>query len=249
MAASSVASPPTPSTSSFVAEPTTGTGVLCPSDEGSAVHAGLDWSGEDEARKKTLTREGGTMELSLHSPHEDCRHRVDPEHFRRVMGCFASGVTVITTRDTGIDYGLTANAVSSLSLDPPMLLICVNKTSNTHKAITRSGIFAVNILRENQSEVARQFARSDSGKFTGLPLWYGELGTPLLLDALATIECRVVEMVAGGTHTVFLAEVEAAQATGGMPLTYCQGGMGRFAFIKSEQEASLWRQMQWEEIV
>lgn len=189
------------------------------------------------------------MERSLHSLNEEYRHYVDPEHFRRVMGCFASGVTVITTRDAGIDYGLTANAVSSLSLDPPMLLICVNKISNTHRAIARSGVFAVHILRENQSAVARQFARSHPDKFTGVPLSYGELGAPLLLNALATIECRVVEMVAGGTHTVFLAEVAAAQTTEGMPLAYFRGNIGRFTLDESAQQASLWRKMQWEEIV
>src|SRR5260370_2912438 len=89
------------------------------------------------------------------------QHRlVDRERFRSVMGHFASGVTVITTRHEGIDYGLTASAVSSLSLDPPMLLISVNRTSNTQKTIAQSPVFAVNIFREHQSELCRHFARS-----------------------------------------------------------------------------------------
>ena len=174
-------------------------------------------------------------------------HLVDRERFRSVMGHFASGVTIISTRHEGIDYGLTASAVSSLSLDPPMLLICVNKTSNTRNAIEASGVFAVNILRENQSEVARQFAASRPDKFTGLSVSYGDLSVPLLDNMLATIECRVVESVSGGTHTVFLAEVEAAQAREGMPLAYFRGRMGCVAFISSEKEASLWRDMQWED--
>jgi flavin reductase (DIM6/NTAB) family NADH-FMN oxidoreductase RutF len=175
------------------------------------------------------------------------RRQVDRERFRSVMGHFASGVTIISTRHEGSDYGLTASAVSSLSLDPPMLLICVNKTSNTRDAIEASGVFAVNILRENQSEVARKFATSRPDKFAGRSVSYGELGVPLLDDMLATIECRVVETVSGGTHTVFLAEVEAAQAREGMPLTYFRGRMGHFAFMSSEKEASLWRDMQWED--
>ncbi len=174
-------------------------------------------------------------------------HLVDRERMRRVMGHFASGVTIVSTRHEGSDYGLTASAVSSLSLDPPMLLICVNKISNTRNAIEASGVFAVNILRESQSEVARKFATSRPDKFTGLSVSYGDLGVPLLDNMLATIECRVVESVSGGTHTVFLAEVEAAQAREGMPLAYFRGRMGHFAFMSGEKEASLWRDMQWED--
>ena len=175
------------------------------------------------------------------------RHLVDRERFRSVMGHFASGVTIISARHEGIDYGLTASAVSSLSLDPPMLLICVNKTSNTRNAIEASGVFAVNILRESQSEVARKFSTSRADKFTSLSVSYGDLGVPLLDNMLATIECRVVESVSGGTHTVFLAEVEAALATEGMPLTYFRGRMGHFTPINGEKGASLWKDMQWED--
>lgn len=178
---------------------------------------------------------------------QDHHRLVNRERYRSVMGHFASGVTIITTRHEGIDYGLTASAVSSLSLDPPMLLICVNKTSSTQKAIAQSQIFAVNILREDQSEMAHQFARSHLDKFGGVSVSYGELGAPLLGGTLATIECRVTEEVVGGTHSVFLAEVHSAQATEGMPLTYFRGRMGRFAFITSGKAASLWRAMQWQD--
>lgn len=174
---------------------------------------------------------------------------VDRERFRSVIGHFASGVTVITTRHEGIDYGLTASAVSSLSLDPPMLLICVKRTSNTQEAIKASRVFSVNILREDQSEVARHFATSRPDKFVGVNVSYGTLGVPLLRDVLASIECRVVTEVTGGTHSVFLAEVHSAQATNGMPLTYFRGRMGHFAFMNTETEASLWRAMRWEDAI
>ena len=186
------------------------------------------------------------MEPSADRIDQDFRVPVDREHMRRVMGRFASGVTIITTRHEGIDYGLTASAISSLSLDPPMLLICVNKTSNTQKAIEASRVFGVNILRDNQGEVARRFATSDPNKYTGLSVSYGALGVPLLDDILATIECRVTEIVSGGTHTVFLAEVETAHAAEGMPLATFRGRLGRFVDLHSQNAAALWRDMQWD---
>lgn len=164
-------------------------------------------------------------------------HRVDHDTFRRVMGRFASGVTIITTRHEGTDYGLTATAVSALSLDPPMLLICVNRTSHTRQAIAAAGWFAVNILQEHQGELARQFARSDPDKFQGMRIFRGERGMPLLPDALASIECRVTEEIAAGTHSVFLAEAEGARITEGLPLTYFRGGMGRFVSLAPVEEA------------
>ena len=188
------------------------------------------------------------MGFSTDKTDQEQLHPVDRERFRSVMGRFASGVTIITTRYEGSDYGLTASAVSSLSLDPPMLLICVNKTSNTRAAIALSGVFAVNILHETQSEIARHFATASPNKFDGLSVSYGALGVPLLGDMLATLECRVTAEVPGGTHSVFLAEVYRAQASEGMPLTYFRGRMGRFAFTNIDTEASLWREMQWEDV-
>ena len=187
------------------------------------------------------------MESLASKTDQQQHHLVDRERFRSVMSHFASGVTIISTRHKGIDYGLTASAVSSLSLDPPMLLICVNKTSNTRAAIEASGVFAVNILGEKQSEVARQFTTSHPDKFTGLSVSYGDLGVPLLDNMLATIECRVVESVSGGTHTVFLAEVETAQAREGMPLTYFRGRMGRLSFLGGDTRTALWKHMQWDD--
>src|SRR5207249_3821850 len=106
-------------------------------------------------------------------------------------------------------FGTTASAVSSLSLDPPMLLVCLNKTSSTGQAIAAARHFAVNILGEGQADAAMRFA-GKGDKFAGLKIVRGAAGEPLLADALANLECRVVEAVTGGTHTVFLAEVEHA---------------------------------------
>lgn len=187
------------------------------------------------------------MEFSTYTPHQHQPRLVDQDHMRRAIGRFASGVTIITTHYSGSDYGLTASAVSALSLDPPMLLICVNKSSYTQQAIKASGVFAVNILQEKHIDVARRFATSHADKFDGLRITYGSLGVPLLDGMLATLECHVTMEVPGGTHTVFLAEVHSAQANEGMPLAYFRGRMGRFTFASSDMETVLWSKMQWED--
>ena len=150
------------------------------------------------------------------------------ETFRRVIGHFATGVTVITTRDEDVDQGATASAVSSLSLEPPMLLVCLNMRSGTQEAIHRTRAFGVNILAEDQGALAERFAMRGGDKFAETKVERGELGVPLLADALAYCECRVAEDVTAGTHRVFLAEVVRAVAREGAPLTYFRGQFGRF---------------------
>jgi flavin reductase (DIM6/NTAB) family NADH-FMN oxidoreductase RutF len=158
----------------------------------------------------------------------DGRIFVDRELFRDVIGRFVSGVTVITARCGGKDYGLTASAVASLSLDPPMLLVCINKSTGTCHAVSESKRFAVNILQEDQGPLALRFATPNTDKFAGVHIAYGEFGEPVLQDALAVLECRVAEEVTGGTHSVFLAEVQTARAREGFPLAYFRGKFGRF---------------------
>jgi flavin reductase (DIM6/NTAB) family NADH-FMN oxidoreductase RutF/DNA-binding GntR family transcriptional regulator len=153
---------------------------------------------------------------------------VDQAVFRDVIGRFASGVTVITTRHEGQDYGTTASAVSSLSTDPPMLLICLNRTSETREAIVAAGWFAVNILSEGQADLAYAFAKKSPDKFRGAKTTRGRSGVPLLTGALAQLECCVGETATGGTHTVFMGEVQNAAATEAAPLTYYRGRFGRF---------------------
>ena len=152
----------------------------------------------------------------------------DKETFRHVIGHFASGVTVLTTRDGDEDFGATASAVSSLSLEPPMLLVCLNTRSSTQQAIHSSRVLGVNILDEDQGVVAERFASSRGQKFEGLKVERGADGVPLLADSLAYCECRVAEDVLAGTHRVFLADVTRAVAREGSPLTYFRGKFGRF---------------------
>ena len=152
----------------------------------------------------------------------------DKETFRHVIGHFASGVTVLTTRNEDEDFGATASAVSSLSLDPPMLLVCLNTRGSTQQAIHGSRRFGVNILDEDQGIVAERFASSHGPKFEGLNLERGDGGVPLLADSLAHCQCHVAEDVLAGTHRVFLANVTRAAAREGSPLTYFRGKFGRF---------------------
>jgi flavin reductase (DIM6/NTAB) family NADH-FMN oxidoreductase RutF/DNA-binding GntR family transcriptional regulator len=159
---------------------------------------------------------------------------VDPNVFRQVIGNFASGVTVITTREEDTNYGLTASAVTSLTLEPPMLLVCINKNTGTQAAISRTRKFGVNILGQEQAPLAYQFAKPQSDKFQGVDVSYGGLGVPLLTDALARIECRVAADVEAGTHKVFLAEVDSAETSGEAPLTYFRGKFGRFEMVQDE---------------
>jgi flavin reductase (DIM6/NTAB) family NADH-FMN oxidoreductase RutF/DNA-binding GntR family transcriptional regulator len=153
----------------------------------------------------------------------------DKDTFRHVIGHFASGVTVLTTQNKGEDFGATASAVSSLSLDPPMLLVCLNRRSSTQEAIHGSGRLGVNILDEDQGIVAERFASPrGADKFIGLKVTRGAGDVPLLADSLAYCECRVAESVTAGTHRVFLTDVVEAVAHEGAPLTYYRGKFGRF---------------------
>jgi flavin reductase (DIM6/NTAB) family NADH-FMN oxidoreductase RutF len=153
---------------------------------------------------------------------------VDSEEFRDLIGRFASGVTVVTTIRDGMPYGTTASAMTSVSLTPPMLLICMNKLSMTGQAIMRSRHFAVNVLAEDQGYLANHFAVKGSS-FAGLNVRTGIHCAPLLPDVLATFECRVVNDVLAGTHAVLFGIVEQASGRDGMPLAYFRGRQGKLS--------------------
>ena len=149
---------------------------------------------------------------------------IDPSELRTVMGCFATGVTVITTRDqSGTPYGLTANAVTSLSLTPPLLLICVDRKAETYPHFFDSKIFALNILGEDQEAVSRRFATTGGDKFVGLEFRLGRLGTPILAGTLGHVECRIIDTLEGGDHVIHIGEVEHAEAREGRPLLFFAG--------------------------
>jgi flavin reductase (DIM6/NTAB) family NADH-FMN oxidoreductase RutF/DNA-binding GntR family transcriptional regulator len=160
---------------------------------------------------------------------------LDGRTFRHVVGHLASGVTLVTTRTPEGPFGMTASSVTSLSVDPPMMLACLNSASPTSAAVARAGAYAVNVLGEGHGHLAQQFATPSADKFAGVRVRDGVLGLPLLADSLARIECRVVEQVTAATHTIFLGRVVDAQAEEGNPLTYFRGGFGRFEFARDDE--------------
>jgi flavin reductase (DIM6/NTAB) family NADH-FMN oxidoreductase RutF/DNA-binding FadR family transcriptional regulator len=167
------------------------------------------------------------MSDAVHSTHPETSADCEPQIFRDVVGRFASGVTVITTHHDGVDFGMTASAMCSLSLEPPMVLVCVNRRAGTRSAVSNSGAFGVNILHEDQADLAVRFATPQHDKFAGIEYARGDLGCPRLDGVLAWLECEVVEDVEGGTHSVFIGRVHAAEGREGDPLAYFRGQFGR----------------------
>lgn len=148
--------------------------------------------------------------------------------FRQALRHFASGVTVITTRHLGQLHGTTASSFCSLSLKPPLILVCLDLKANIHDLIVASEQFGVNILPEQAEALSRHFARSTPDKFSGVAYRLGESGVPLLENALATLECRLVARYPGGDHSIFIGEVltSSTQAQG-QPLLYFRSAYSR----------------------
>ena len=150
---------------------------------------------------------------------------VSAEEFRSVLGRFASGVTVVTTRGPDeTDQGMTVSAFCSVSLDPPLVLICIEKNASVHRALTASDRFVVNILAVNQEQLARRFSIIDIDRFEGVGYSRSQHGIAILDDVLGVVECTRHAMYDGGDHTIILGEVEAAHVTSGSPLLYYRGG-------------------------
>jgi len=150
---------------------------------------------------------------------------IDADTFRSVLGRFASSVTIVTTRDAkGVDHGMTVSAFCSLSLDPPMVLFCVDHVASMHEMLLAHPACGVSILSSNQEAYSRRFADQDNERFDGIAYSRGESGAVLLDEALAHLECRLIAHHEGGDHTVFIAAVDRAQPRQGRPLLYYRGG-------------------------
>jgi flavin reductase (DIM6/NTAB) family NADH-FMN oxidoreductase RutF len=150
---------------------------------------------------------------------------IEKNELRRVMGHFATGVTVITSiRTSGELHGLTANAFTSVSLIPPLLLVCVDKKAESYPCFDESRIFTVNVLAADQEAISRKFAVTGGDKFTGVSYRIGANGAPIIDGALAYLECRVTEKIDGGDHTIYIGEIEQAETKEGKPLLFFRGG-------------------------
>lgn len=148
----------------------------------------------------------------------------DSSEFRRVMGMFATGVTVVTTlTQEDRPHGLTANAFMSVSLHPPLVLVSIDKKTETHSYLGIAGCFCVNVLRETHKELSDKFASKSPDKFEGVAYRREATGSPVLEDSLAWIDCEVAQTYEGGDHTLFLGKVVALGRSEGSPLLFFEG--------------------------
>jgi flavin reductase (DIM6/NTAB) family NADH-FMN oxidoreductase RutF len=150
---------------------------------------------------------------------------IDTDAFRSALGRFASGVTVVTTcAPDGTDHGMTASAFCSVSLEPPLILVCIEKIATMHDAIVSCTHFAVNVLTEKQEQLARHFAEVEGNRFEGVGFSRGSHSVPLIDDSLATLECKCAATYPGGDHTIVVGEVQSASWRDDKPLLYYRGG-------------------------
>jgi flavin reductase (DIM6/NTAB) family NADH-FMN oxidoreductase RutF len=154
---------------------------------------------------------------------------VTQDEFRAALGRFASGVTVVTTKDaTGRLHGITVSAFCSVSLAPPMVLICIEKQAGSHYAFEESNVFIVNILREGEAVISEHFASLHPDKFESIEHTTGIEGVPVIKNALASLECRVKFAYHGGDHSIFVGDVEKVTVDDGRPLLYFHHEYGQF---------------------
>lgn len=148
---------------------------------------------------------------------------------RRVMGRFPTGVAVVTTELAGEPHGMTVNSLTSVSLDPPLILVSLMQGARTTDAVATAGQFAVSILSERQEEIALRFARRAENHFDGLTLEYGQHALPVVPGALAHVECTVAQTVPAGDHVLYLGAVRETCDREGSPLGFHGGRFGEFA--------------------
>ena len=128
---------------------------------------------------------------------------------RKIMGHFATGVTVITTKVGDELFGMTANAVASLSLTPPLVLVCVDKRAAMHEYLQQSKCYAMNLLSESQEEISTRFAMKGPKEFSDLDYFTAETGSPIFRDSLAFADCKIIDTAAGGDHDIYIGHIVA----------------------------------------
>ncbi|MCA0354800.1 MAG: flavin reductase family protein [Chloroflexi bacterium] len=148
---------------------------------------------------------------------------LDPALFRQAMSRFASGVTVVTTIVDAKPYGLTVSAFASLSLDPALTIIAIDKRSPMHDLLLQAQAFAINILSSEQESLSRHFAGPQKHDWSEITAAAGNRSIPLLDGALANMECGLFQAVDGGDHTIFIGQVEHVTLRDGLPLLYYRG--------------------------
>jgi flavin reductase (DIM6/NTAB) family NADH-FMN oxidoreductase RutF len=148
----------------------------------------------------------------------------DPRDFRNALGCYPTGVTVVTTLDrSGEPRGFTANSFTSVSLDPPLLLICVAKSAHSHSVFSEANVFSVNVLSDQQRDVSGLFASKTADKFEKAAWSKSVLQTPTIHGSLASFHCTTAQHIDAGDHTILLGHVKSFSTADGTPLGYCRG--------------------------
>lgn len=147
----------------------------------------------------------------------------DSQMQRQIMGHFGTGVTLVTTRSGEDIWAMTANAVLSLSLDPPRILVAVDRDNRMHTFLSKGKCFAVNVLTNKQKDISNRFATPGPKDFSDLALTTGQTGAPILDEALASLDCRVVEILSGGDHDMFIGEPVSGEVGEGQPLLFFCG--------------------------
>ncbi len=150
---------------------------------------------------------------------------LNPDVFRRACGLFATGVAVLTTRATdGTPHGLTINSFCSLSLDPPLVMVAIDRICSFLRTFESTGYYAVNILREEQRDLSVRFAELPEGRFTGVRWQAGVVGAPLIDGVLGVIECRTIQVVDAGDHRMLIGQVVEVGIGEGRPLVFFRSG-------------------------
>lgn len=145
---------------------------------------------------------------------------VTPDEYREAARAFASGVTVVAVLHEEEPHGMTASSFASVSLEPPLVLVSLDRSSRTRALLIEAGRFSVNILAETQSEVARAFASSGDKPFSDIGYSVEHPGAPFLDGAIAMLACTTDNVIAGGDHDIFIGEVTAVRTRPGAPLVY-----------------------------
>lgn len=155
----------------------------------------------------------------------------DRRAFRNALGCFATGVTVVTTvTDAGEPVGLTANSFSSVSLDPPLVLFCLDRASHNLGAFRAAGRFAVNVLGDDQRDLSVRFSTTIGDRWDGVVWERWETGAPVLNGCLAALDCETEAIHEGGDHVIIVGRVQRlAATTDGKPLLYFRGNYATVA--------------------
>ncbi|SAK92057.1 oxygenase [Caballeronia calidae] len=164
---------------------------------------------------------------------------LDPLEFRRALGAFVTGVTVVTTiQEDGSPRGFTANSFSSVSLDPPLVLVCIAKTASSHAVFSKTDHFAVSVLAEDQKSVSGVFASKAADKFAQVEWHTRTTGAPLMTGAAASFDCTTHQVVDAGDHIILIGRVVEFTHTSSSPLGYCRGAYVNFSLTQDALTAA-----------